>query len=76
MARTPLMQSVEDAVSSVAAEERLERSTRRTFVKTAGAAGLGLAVLGRLTPAARAATPPKIVDRRRRASPGSPVPTG
>ena len=57
MARTPLMQSVEDAVASVAAEqERRGRSTRRDFVKTAGVAGIGLTALGRLTPAARAAS--------------------
>ena len=52
MARTPLMQSVESAVASAAAEQGV---TRRRFLKTAGAAGIGLTALGRLTPAARAA---------------------
>jgi monoamine oxidase len=59
MARTPLMQSVESAVASAAAEQGA--TTRRRFLKTAGAAGLGLTALGRLTPAARAAAAPRIV---------------
>jgi monoamine oxidase len=61
MARTPLMQSVENAVATVATEQDdVGRSTRRDLLKTAGAAGIGLTVLGRLTPEARAAGP-KIV---------------
>ena len=61
MARTPLMQSVENAVAKVATEQDdVGRSTRRDLLKTAGAASIGLTVLGRLTPEARAAAP-KIV---------------
>jgi monoamine oxidase len=59
MARTPLMQAVESAVASTAAEQGA--TTRRRFLKAAGAAGFGLTALGRLTPAARAAAAPKIV---------------
>lgn len=61
MARTPLLQSVENAAASVAAEQDPGRSSRRDFLKTAGAAGLGLTALGQLTPGARAASPPRIV---------------
>jgi monoamine oxidase len=63
LARTPLMQSVEDAVAAVAAEQNksFEGSTRRGFLKKAGAAGIGVTALGRLAPPARAATAPKIV---------------
>src|SRR4051794_10495306 len=61
MARTPLMQSLENAAASAAAEQGLPRSTRRRFLKTAGAAGLGLTALGRMSPAARGAAAPKVV---------------
>jgi monoamine oxidase len=73
VARTPLLEKVQDAVSVVAeararkvgtkqvAAER--RATRREFLERAGAAGaaaLGAAAFGRLTPA-DAANPPRIV---------------
>jgi len=56
MARTPPMQAIQDAAAHVAAQHEVERSTRREFLKTAGAAGLGLTVLGGLAPPVRAAT--------------------
>ena len=53
--------SLQTAVAVVEVEQSSPGSTRRGFLKTAGAAGLGLTVLGRLSPAARAASAPKIV---------------
>ena len=57
--RTPLLQVVQDAVADVANEEA--RTTRGTLLRRAGAGAVGLAALGRLTPGARAASPPSIV---------------
>ena len=57
--RTPLAQALQASVAAVAAEER--RTTRRTLLRRAGAGAVGLAALGRLTPAARAAASPRIV---------------
>jgi monoamine oxidase len=56
VARTPLAQSVEDAVAEIATG----RTTRRAFVARAGLAGLGLTALGRFTPVARGAASPRI----------------
>ncbi len=56
MARTPLAQSVEDAVAEIATG----RTTRRAFVARAGLAGLGLTAVGRFTPVARGAASPRI----------------
>src|SRR4051812_23946120 len=61
MARTPLAQSLERAAASAAAESEQGESTRRSFLRQAGAAGLGLAALGGLAPGARATDGPKIV---------------
>ena len=61
MARTALMENVQRAVAEVAAEHDDRKTTRATLLKSAGVAGLGLAGLGRLTPAARAAAPTTIV---------------
>ena len=58
MARTPLLNRVEDAVGCIAAEET--RITRREIVKRAAVAGVGLTVLGRLTPVARGAATPRV----------------
>jgi monoamine oxidase len=55
------MQTVEHAFASAEAEQGAGRATRRGFLKSAGAAGLGLTAVGRLAPAARGASPPKIV---------------
>ena len=55
MARTPLMQAVQDAVASVAEENTRARSTRGDFLRRAGAAGIGLTALGTLARPARAA---------------------
>jgi monoamine oxidase len=57
--RTPLTQVIEDAVAAVAAEK--PRTTRRGLLRTAGAGALALTAVGRLTPAARAASAPRIV---------------
>jgi monoamine oxidase len=57
--RTPLTQAVQAAVAEVAAEHA--RTTRRTLLRRAGAGALGLTTLGRLAPAARGATAPRIV---------------
>jgi monoamine oxidase len=57
--RTPLTHVLEDAVAAVAAET--QRTTRRGLLRTAGAGALGLSALGRLTPAARAASAPRIM---------------
>jgi monoamine oxidase len=56
VARTPLAQSVEDAVAEIASG----RTTRRAFVARTGLAGLGLTALGRFTPPARGAVTPRI----------------
>jgi monoamine oxidase len=56
MARTPLAQAVEEAVASLAEE----RTTRRGFVRRAGAAAVGLTAAGRLATVARAAAPPDV----------------
>jgi monoamine oxidase len=61
MARTPLMENVQRAVGEVARDHAEGRTTRAELLKRAGVAGLGVAALGRLTPAARAAAPPSIV---------------
>ena len=61
MARTPLMQDVQRAVAEVAAENGDLKTTRAGLLRTAGVAGLGLTAFGRLTPAARGASPPSIV---------------
>jgi monoamine oxidase len=53
------MESLQAAAASVAAGDA-PRSTRRDFLKRAGAAGAGLTALGRLTPAARATSQPSI----------------
>jgi monoamine oxidase len=60
MARTPLMQDLQRAVAEVEAERGEWRPTRAGLLRKAGVAGLGLAAFGRLSPAARAASP-KIV---------------
>jgi len=63
MPRTPLMQEMQRAVAEVAAQDSGTewRTTRASLVRKAGLAGLGLAGLGRLTPAARAAANPSVV---------------
>jgi monoamine oxidase len=61
MARTPLMDAVQRAVSEVAAENGGWKTSRAGLLKKAGIAGLGLATVGRLTPAARAASSASIV---------------
>jgi monoamine oxidase len=55
MARTPLAQSLQDAVASVAEENGNPRSTRRSLLKQAGAAGAAFAMVGHLARPARAA---------------------
>ncbi len=56
MARTPLLNALEQAAATVAAEDAERRgTTRRELLRRAGAAGLGLTALGRFAPAARAA---------------------
>jgi monoamine oxidase len=61
MARTPLMATVERVVAEVARENSGWRATRAELLKRAGVAGLGVAGLSRLAPAARAASEPSIV---------------
>jgi monoamine oxidase len=61
MARTPLMEAIRRAVAEVAAENGDWKTTRGGLLKKAGIAGLGLATVGRLTPAARAASSASIV---------------
>jgi monoamine oxidase len=58
MARTPLAGAVEEAVAQIADEQA--RTTRRTFLKGAGATVVGATLLGRLAApsVARAGTPP------------------
>ena len=58
--RTPLAQVIQNALAEVAAAEE-RRTTRRILLRRTGAAVLGVAALGRLSPAARAAAPPRIV---------------
>jgi monoamine oxidase len=57
--RTPLTNAVRAAVAEAAAED--PRTTRRTLLRRAGAAAVGVAALGRLAPVARGATAPRIV---------------
>jgi monoamine oxidase len=57
--RAPLAHVLEDAVAAVAVDS--PRTTRRVLLKRAGAGALAVSVLGRLTPAARAAAAPRIV---------------
>ena len=57
--RTPLLNAVQNAVAEVANEHAL--TTRRTLLRRAGAGAVGLTALGRVTPAARAASQPRIV---------------
>ena len=59
MARTPLAQSIEDAIAEIG--ESPGRTTRRGFVARAGLAGLGLTAFGRLAPVARGASAPRVV---------------
>ena len=54
MARTPLANAVEEAVAKIADEE--SRTTRRSFLKGAGATVAGATLLGRLAGPARAAS--------------------
>ena len=58
MARTPLANAVEDAVARIADEE--SRTSRRTFLKGAGATLVGASLLGRLAApsTAKGAIPP------------------
>jgi monoamine oxidase len=56
LARTPLAQAVEEAVGRIAEEDA--RTTRRGFLRGAGAAVAGASVLGRLAGPARAAAGP------------------
>jgi hypothetical protein len=56
--RTPLLQTVHDAIAEVAADET---TSRRTFLRRAGAGALGVTAFGRLAPVARAAGEPRIV---------------
>ena len=58
--RTPLAQVIQNALADAAAAEE-HRTTRRTLLRRTGAAALGVAALGRLSPAARAAASPRIV---------------
>ena len=58
MARTPLLNQVENAMGSIAADEA--GVTRREIVKRAAAAGVGLTLLGRFAPLARAATTSRV----------------
>ena len=58
MARTPLLNQVEDAVGCIAAGEA--GITRREIVKRAAVAGVGLTLLGRFAPVARGATTPRV----------------
>ncbi len=61
MARTPLMENVQEAVALIAAEQGEQEMTRRRLLERAGLAGLGLTALGRLAPAARGASGTSIV---------------
>ncbi len=61
MARTALMAKVQRAVAEVVDDQSRGKTTRSGLLKQAGIAGLGLAAVGRLSPAARAATPATIV---------------
>jgi monoamine oxidase len=54
--RTPLAHVIQDAVATAAESP----TTRRALLRRAGTAALGVAALGRLTPAARAAAAPRI----------------
>jgi monoamine oxidase len=58
--RTPLARTIEEAIRDVASADEL-RTTRRTLLRRAGATALGVAALGRLAPAARAAAAPRVV---------------
>jgi monoamine oxidase len=60
MARTPLARLLQSAaVDAGAATEG--RSTRRELLRRGAAAGIGLSAVGRLAPAARGASAPRIV---------------
>lgn len=59
MARTPLAEALESAVSQVAEVDR--RTTRKRFLRQTGAAGLAVAGLSRFAAPANAATAPRIV---------------
>jgi monoamine oxidase len=59
VARTPLAQSVEDALGAIGAPGT--GSTRRAFLACAGVAGLGLTAVGRFAPLARGAVAPRVV---------------
>jgi monoamine oxidase len=59
MARTPLAQALQDAGAAIESEER--RTTRRVFLRDAGAAGVAVAGLSRFATVANAATAPRIV---------------
>ena len=59
MARTPLLQYVENAAAAIAAEQT-EGLTRGEVVKRATVVGIGLAAAGRFAPMARGAAAPRI----------------
>jgi monoamine oxidase len=61
MARTPMLDGVQRAVAEVAAGSDEGRTTRAGLLRRAGAATLGIAVLGRLAPSARGASSPRVV---------------
>jgi monoamine oxidase len=61
MARTPLMANIERACADVARQDGEWKTTRAGLLKRAGVAGIGIAGLSRLTPAARAAVGPTVV---------------
>ena len=57
--RTPLTDTLQAAVAEAAADA--PRTTRRTLLRRAGVGTLGITALGRVVPAARAASSPRIV---------------
>lgn len=57
--RTPLVETIRKAVGEAAAADET-RTTRRRLLHRAGAAAVGVTVLGRLAPAARAAAAPSV----------------
>ena len=61
MARTPLIENVQQAMTSIAAEQGEPGMTRKDLLRRAGVAGLGLTALGALAPTARGASGPSIV---------------
>ena len=58
--RTPLADVLRDAVAEATATDETGL-TRRTLLRRAGVGAVGVAALGRLAPAARAASSPRIV---------------